>query len=378
MPTESRPEPTPLRRIIELTGWLQKEFAKALGVEESALSRAAKRSTISDDYRKLIGDFVRQKGGRLGAAVAEKILEILEEVGPFDERVFRLGAQKERLVEMPEADAWSFALQFRNATMLDRLSSHAEAVGLTSFRMADGVRFEGEKREQVPSWSDALFPCPHRVGLDGGLVVLLGDPQNHPTAGEVFGVFQGYMRSYRCNVKVSIFPGKQNYVGYPTNLKSLTIDGKVYQPTRCLQPDPTEPPAMQYEDYGVVFSAGRERLVKGAKPFGESSRHVVFICGLHRAATGVGLMLLEDLDFRQRVLAGTQFDFPSGDRIGVLAYRVRLRMDNRSWITSGSDWRHSRIEAIDVLKDWIQPIPRRRFPKHKVRMPHGTPEANGG
>jgi hypothetical protein len=78
---------------------------------------------------------------------------------------------------------------------------------------------------------------------------------------------------------------------------------------------------------------------------------VVFICGLHRAATGVGVMLLEDLDFRERVLKGCQFDFPTGDWIGVLAYRVRLRTDNRALVKSGSDWGHSRIQDIDVLKD---------------------------
>ena len=236
MPAQRKQEPTPLRQIIELVGWPQKEFAKALGVDESSLSRAAGRSTISADYRKLIEDFVCQKGDKLGAGVAEQILKILEGVGPFDERVFRVDAQKERLVEMPETDAWSFALQFRNATMLDRLSVHAAAVGLTSFRMADGIRFGGEKREPVPSWSDALFPCPRRVGLDSGLVVLLGDPENHPTAAEVFWVFQDYLRTYRCNVRVSIHPGRQNYVGYPSSLKSLTVDGQVYQPTRCLSP----------------------------------------------------------------------------------------------------------------------------------------------
>jgi hypothetical protein len=356
---------TPLRRIIDLVGWPLVDLAAALNVDATSLNRAARRSTISEFFWRRIEDFVQREAARLPPGVAGKILKILEETGPLDERKFRLDAQQERPVELPEGDAWSFALQYRNAVMLDRLGAHAAAVGLTSFRMADGIRFEGEKHEPVSSWTDALYPCPQRIGLTSGMVVLLGDPENHPTAAEIFWAFQDFMRDYHCNLQVSIFPKKRNYVGYPTTLKALMIDGKMYQPTRSLQDAPKEPPALEYVDYGVIYSARRERLVKGPKPFGDTSRHVVFICGLHRAATGIGIAMLEDLDFRERVLDGCQFDFPCGDRIGVLAYRVRLRADNRGFVRSGSDWRHSRIEEIKVLMDWIQPVISERRPRHR-------------
>ena len=166
---------------------------------------------------------------------------------------------------MPEGDAWSFALQFRNAVMLDRLGAHAAAVGLTSFRMADGIRFEGEKRAPVSSWTDALYPCPKRIGLENGMVVLLGDPGNHPTAAEVFWVFQDFMRDYHCNLRVSIFPEKRNYMGYPTTLKALMIDGKMYQPTRSLQDTPKEPPALEYVDYGVIYRGPARAPCEGPK-----------------------------------------------------------------------------------------------------------------
>ena len=68
-------------------------------------------------------------------------------------------------------------------------------------------------------------------------------------------------------------------------------------------------------------------------PFGAEAQQIVAICGLHRLATGTGVRLLEDLDFREAVLKDAHFNFPSSRQIGVLAFKVVLRADNRSWRT---------------------------------------------
>ena len=127
----------------------------------------------------------------------ERILAILDGAGTSKEMAFALESQQEEEKDPPEGDAWSFALQFRNALMIDRLACHADS-GLTSTRLADGLMLTGRKgTNNGQSYNDLLYPGPRRLGLEPGMVILLGDPYRHSAAAEAFRVFMEYMRANR-------------------------------------------------------------------------------------------------------------------------------------------------------------------------------------
>lgn len=347
-----------LRRIRKELGLKQIELADILGVPQQSLSRAERSAVISDYYRQLIQDAVQ----RHFPEKEEQVLAILDGADALKEAAFALESQQETPKDFPEGDAWNFALQFRNALMLDRLACHGSAIGLAASRKADGILFSGRKVvNKERSLNELLYPCPQRVGLEPGMVVLLGDPQRHTAAAEVFQVLIGYLRSNRREVSISIFPDRPFYFGYHTCLKYLRVKKTIYRPCRYVDDDGL---AVCYEDYGVIFSAGLKLLVKGLNPFGEQASHLVLVSGLHRLATGAGVKLLEDLDFRESVLKGTEFDFPSGERLGVLAYQVVVRSDNRLWSKDpGFKWSNSRVKELRVLADWNESIHNLRSPK---------------
>jgi len=327
----------------------QQVLAVLMGIEDSSLSRVIDNPEVSIGHRDAILDRVVV---RCTALAGDRIRRIVE--GIPEDRSFDLQKQDERSVEMPERDAWCFALQYRNALMLDRLAAHADAVGLKAIRLADGIRFEGEKQagDPTPSDTDALWPCPRNVGLEPGMVVLLGDPHNHPAAGGAIRMFERAMRDYGCAVRISIQPEKPNFFGYPTTIKWVNTSKGVHFPVRGVNPAP----AMQYTDIGVILGGDLRRF--DAELFGGQAKHLVVICGLHRAATGFGLALLEDLDFRNRVFREheVKFEFPPNNRMGALVYSVTIRCDNRSWPgMTNSQWAPSRIEKIEILEDWMQP-----------------------
>jgi hypothetical protein len=331
----------------------QRALAHLMEVKESSLSRVIDDPDVSISHRDKILDLVVP---RCTAMTGGRIRRIAE--GIPDDSSFDLQKQRERSVEMPERDAWCFALQYRNALMLDRLAAHADAVGLKAIRLADGIRFEGAKHDPpTPSDTDALWPCPRNLGLKPGMVVLLGDPRNHPAAGGALRMFERAMKDYGCAVRVSIQPEKPNFFGYPTTIKWVNTSKGIHFPVRGVNPAP----ALQYTDIGVILSGDLRRF--DAELFGGRARHLVLICGLHRAATGFGLALLEDLDFRSRVFREhrVKFEFPSNNQMGALVYSVTIRCDNRSWpgITN-SQWAPSKIEKVEILEDWMQPIGRTR------------------
>lgn len=199
--------------------------------------------------------------------------------------------------------------------MLDRLACHSLAVGLVPIRMADGLLLTGQKAPtSTLRLDDLLYPCPRRVGLESGMVVLLGSPESHRAAAAVLKVFMAYLQANQWEVKIAIFPDKPDYFGYSVCLKSLRVRTKTYYPRRYVVGDTL---AISYEDFGIIFSTGlRPEILQGKHPFGAGASQLILICGLHRLATGAGVKLLDDLDFRELVLKGTDFDFPSGDRMG--------------------------------------------------------------
>ena len=231
-----------LRRIRKELGLTQQEFAKILGVPQQSLSRAERRAVISAHFKELVEGAAERRFPER----KERILTIIDGADSLKETAFALESQQEEEKDSPEGDAWSFALQFRNALMLDRLACHGLEVGLACNRLADGVLFTGRKvTSDGRSLADLLYPCPRRLGLEPGMVILLGDPQRHPAAAEVFPVFMNYMRSNRWEVSMGIFPEKPNYVGYPVCLKYLRVKKTVYHPRRSVDDDGL---AMCYED----------------------------------------------------------------------------------------------------------------------------------
>ena len=171
------------------------------------------------------------------------------------------------------------------------------------------------------------------------------------------------MHDYGCAVSIAIQPEKPNYFGYPTSIKWVRTSKGIHFPVRGVH----QAGAMQYTDVGVILSGDLRRF--DAELFGGRAQHLVVLAGLHRAATGFGLALLEDLDFRQRVFDEHQvrFDFPSENRMGALVFSVTIRCDNRSWpgITN-SHWVPSKIERVEILEDWLQPISRTKSRRSTV------------
>jgi hypothetical protein len=338
------------------------------------------KNRVSEDFMPLIREVVRKRFPRK----VERIAAILAGADAPDPEIFQLEAQKEREIEAPEGDAWGFAFN-RNATMLDRLACHGLSVGLTPTRMADGLLFTGRKiTGNRRSLSEFLYPAPHRVGLESGMVVLLGDPANHPVAEEVLNLFAGYMVSNDWEAKISIFENQKNYIGYPVRMKTLRVKNGVkdgtYTPRRYMDENGM---AMCYDDYGIILSAGLGALLKGSNPFGKHASHLILVSGLHRLATLAGILLLEDLDFRKFVLEGKKFNFPSEDSIGVLAYKIVVRTDNRLWShVPDFRWSNSTVKEFEVLGDWQEPIHKLQEPRHGAlknvfvriaeRKPHST------
>lgn len=172
------------------------------------------------------------------------------------------------------------------------------------------------------------------------------------------------MRSNRWEVRIGVFETKSANFGYPVSLKQLRVKKTVYHPSRYVDENGM---AMCYEDYGVIFSAGTELLIEGPNPFGDQAKQIILICGLHRLATGAGVKLLEDLDFREAVLKKVNFDFPSGNGIGALAYKVVLRTDNRLWSNEPDfRWSHSGVKEFAILAAWSDAIRHSRPAEHSA------------
>lgn len=343
---------TRLRRIRLDLGLTQHDFGVSiLGKDrnsaQQSVASAEKHQRVSAKNEQAI----RKNVPKLHLDRWERVQAVLEGADLLS-NAFSLEAQSEREVEIPEGDSWCFALQFRNAIMLDRIACHARQAGLEPLRVADGLVLTGPTRtQQRPSLTELLYPSPQKLGLKPGMAILLGDPQNHRAANEILNRFLASPVSKGCNIRISVFHEKPAYIGYPTCLKVLSVKKKTYEPRRWA--DPTGP-AVCYEDFGVIYSALIGPLLHGAAPFPGNPSHLILISGLHRLATGVGVALLEDLDLRQRLLKG--YPVFSGDGFRALAYRVVVRADNRLWSQRPAfRWCHSEVRRFEVVGTWREP-----------------------
>ena len=342
----------PLKKIRQVFSMTQKDFAEELEISQQSLSRAENRSYVTNHFKELVKKLVTNKHPHK----KERVLEIINGINTLDEYSFDLKVQQqEEVKEPPEGDAWCFALPFRNALMLDRLASTGENIGLSAMRIADGLIFTEPKTatSNRQSKNYSLYPSVQNPGITEGMVVILGDPERHPASAKIFHSFMGCIRDKQWEFQLNFHDNIPGYFGYPTVLKSLRIKKTTYHPRRYVD---EKGPAVSYEDYGIIFSAGLKKLLKGGtNPFGEFASHLVLVYGLHRLATSAGVKLLEDLDFRNSILSGiNNFDFPSGKNIGVLPYKVVLKADNRLWAKEPNfKWQSSRItEFTPLVTNW--------------------------